>query len=80
MKQGMEDQSLGTKANQERPCSPWTEKTMSHTFSQLSTSVIILIFRHTGLQTDRLLKLEELKPNTKSLCLEQKVLLPSCKI
>lgn len=68
------------KANQERHWSPWTEKTMSHTFSQLSTSAIILIFRHTGLQTDGLLKLEGLKPNTKSLCLKQKVLLPLCKI
>lgn len=68
------------KANQERHCSPWTEKTISYTFSQISTSVIILIFRHKGgLQTDGLLTLEELKPNTKCLCVEQKVLLPLCK-
>lgn len=73
MKRGMEDQSPGTGKPTRRDCPPWTEKTMSYTFSQISASVIFLIFRHKrGLQTDGLLTLVELKPYTKSLYLEQK--------
>lgn len=69
----MADQSPGTrKPPGETLLSLDLKKTMSYTFSQISTSAIILIFRHKGgLQTDELLKIEGLKPNPRSLCLEQ---------
>ena len=66
MKQGMEDQSPGTGKPTRRDTALPGLRKQCHIHFQISASVIILIFRPKGgLQTDGLLKLEELKPNIK---------------
>ena len=82
MKQWMEDQSpvIEKPTRRDTVLPGLRENNVIYTFTD-TASVITLICRHKGsLQTGGLLKLGDLKPNTKSLRLEQKVLLPLCKI